>query len=361
MSEHTNSAHPDIHSRFRGCLLGGAVGDALGYPVEFIDEKEIISRFGDRGICRLEQAGSPALISDDTQMSLFTANGLLWGMTNEGRADIGSIFKAYCEWLETQGTFRQWDRRKKSRMWLRPVPELCALRAPGLTCLRALRTSRYGGSIEEPVNDSKGCGGIMRVAPIGLFSGETNCAVLAAQSAALTHGHVLGWASAAVLAQIIHDIVYEPAASLAATILRSAAKVSSIYPEAEEIEGFIEHICSMADDPEIPDLTGVHRCGEGWVGDEALYIAIFCALRHDKDFGNAIRCAVNHRGDSDSTGSVCGNILGAWLGIEAVEKSFDLGDLELRELVQEIADDLYTAAFMGVPETDKNWNRKYRL
>lgn len=352
---------PDMQSRFRGCMLGGAVGDALGYPIEFADEKEIFSRYGPKGIDRLDQAGSPASITDDTQMSLFTANGILYGMTNFGEAGIDSIFKAYCEWLETQGTFRQWDKKKKSRMWLRPIPELNALRAPGLTCLRALRTSRYGGSIEEPVNDSKGCGGVMRVAPIGLYSGGADCAVLAAQAAALTHGHPLGWASAAVLAQIVHDIVYDRMESLEKTILRSASRVAAIYPEAEEIEGFIEHLCTMAADESISDLTGVHRCGEGWVGDEALYIALFCVLRHSDDFAAAIRCSVNHRGDSDSTGSICGNILGAWLGAEAVEKAFELEKLELRDVITEAADDLYTAAAHGIPEFDADWDRKYRV
>lgn len=349
----------DMKSRFRGCFLGGAVGDALGYAIEFDDEDEIFGRYGEDGIQHLHEAGSPALISDDTQMSLFTANGILYSLTNFKSVALRSIFLAYCEWLNTQGTFRQWDKHEKAKMWLRPIPEMNALRAPGLTCLRYLRTSRWGGSIDEPVNQSKGCGGVMRVAPIGLFSGEENCAKLAAGAAALTHGHPLGWLSAAVLAQIVHDNVYEPCATLRETILSAAAKVTAIYPEADEIEGFLEHAADMAANPDISDLSGVHRCGEGWVGDEALYIAVFCALRHESDFAAAIRSSVNHKGDSDSTGSVCGNILGAWLGEEAVKSAFELNWLELCEVITEIADDLYTAAASGVPENDEDWTRKY--
>ena len=350
---------PDIKSRFRGCLMGGAVGDALGYVIEFDSEEDIFDAYGAQGIRHLSQAGSPALISDDTQMSLFTANGILYSLTNFGEVNIQSIFLAYCEWLNTQNSFRQWDKSRKSTMWLRQVPEMNVLRAPGLTCLRALRTSRYGGTTDEPVNDSKGCGGVMRVAPIGLFCSDTDCAGLAAEAAALTHGHPLGWLSAAVLAQIVCDAVHSPSETLKDTILAAAAKVTAKFPDNDEIEGFLEYTADLAANPEISDLAGVHRCGEGWVGDEALYIAVFCALRYEKDFAAAVRCAVNHRGDSDSTGAICGNILGAWLGIEAVAKAFDTENLELRGTIEEIADDLYTAFNTGVPEESIAWQSKY--
>ena len=67
----------------RGCLFGGAVGDALGYPVEFLDEEEIFYKYGPEGIRQyhLDRTSGKALISDDTQMSLFTASGLLVGDT----------------------------------------------------------------------------------------------------------------------------------------------------------------------------------------------------------------------------------------------------------------------------------------
>ena len=113
-------------------------------------------------------------------------------------------------------------------------------------------------------------------------------------------------------------------------------------------------------DPHVSDLNGVHACGEGWTGDEALYVAIFCALRYPNDFAAALRCAVNHGGDSDSTGAICGNILGAWLGREAVAQAFSLEHLELRDVIENIAADLYTAAVRGIPQGDLLWDSKYR-
>ena len=112
----------------------------------------------------------------------------------------------------------------------------------------------------------------------------------------------------------------------------------------------------------MPDLEGIHQLGEGWVADEALAIAVFCAVRYQNDFAAAIRAAVNHKGDSDSTGAICGNILGAWLGEEAVKQAFDLNCLELADVIRTIADDLYqsTEGLIPEPGKDREWDRKYR-
>lgn len=94
--------------KIRGSLIGGAVGDALGYPVEFASYSNIKSMFGENGITRfLLNNNGVAEISDDTQMTLFTANGLLYGITRFCMRGIGSdlfnyVAMAYDEWLQTQ-------------------------------------------------------------------------------------------------------------------------------------------------------------------------------------------------------------------------------------------------------------------
>lgn len=67
--------------KYRGCLVGGAAGDALGYPVEFLTEQAILARYGQEGITGYELKNGTAEISDDTQMTLFTATGLLLATT----------------------------------------------------------------------------------------------------------------------------------------------------------------------------------------------------------------------------------------------------------------------------------------
>ena len=347
----STAARPTVSRRscFAGCLLGGAVGDALGYPIEFLGEPSIRSQYGPAGIQALPR---PALISDDTQMTLFTAAGQIYALSRGRAAAAPDLFLAYCEWLGTQGDTSRMNDPANPRIFLYHRRELHACRAPGNTCLAALRTSPHGGTPEQPVNNSKGCGGVMRVAPIGLagaaLADRAYALRLAAEAAALTHGHPYGFLSAALLAAIIQDALDAPAGSRLETVIRQAAsevrRLFSAWAETEPLCGTAEAAVSLALDAGCSDLDGVHRFGEGWIGEEALYIAIFAAVRHQDNFGAAIRCAVNHRGDSDSTGSIAGNILGAWLGEEAVSAAFSLDDLELSVLIRDVALQLEAAS-----------------
>lgn len=173
----------DRLDQIRGSLIGGAVGDALGYAVEFSSEAEIFGTYGGEGITEYVLTNGKALISDDTQMTLFTANGILVGDTRLSMRGIGGDPRGYVpyacqDWLKTQySDFDMVNRHERfsdegGRSWLLDVPELYAWRAPGNTCLSALEqrgdvpdTDDY---IHSPINKSKGCGGVMRIAPVAL-------------------------------------------------------------------------------------------------------------------------------------------------------------------------------------------------
>lgn len=164
-----------VQGRFLGCLLGGAVGDALGAPVELMKRAEILRRFGPKGITQYAPAyGGLGTITDDTQMTLFTAEGLIRGWVRSCFKGIttysGVTAHAYLRWLQTQGERPTCDIEFGSNQsgWLFQQRQLHSRRAPGNTCLSALRAM---SSLGEPArNDSKGCGGAMRVAPVGLFA-----------------------------------------------------------------------------------------------------------------------------------------------------------------------------------------------
>jgi ADP-ribosylglycohydrolase len=194
---------------FRGCLLGGAVGDALGAPVEFLRYNQIIRKYGQEGIHDLEtNSEGLALFTDDTQMTLFTAEGILRAYTRGNVKGIcrppAVVYNAYKRWLVTQGYPKVSEFAYDG--WLLGVSELHASRGPGSTCLSAL-LSRKAGTIETPINNSKGCGGVMRVAPAGLaFTGDKVFS-MGAEFAALTHGHPSGYLSAGTLAQIIFNLI----------------------------------------------------------------------------------------------------------------------------------------------------------
>ena len=356
--------------KFRGCLIGGAAGDALGYAVEFKNERQIFSKYGARGITEYELTNGVAQISDDTQMTLFTATGLLTGTTRGKTRGImgtyaGYIHRSYMDWLKTQEErFPLPDEDHYS--WLVNVPELFSPRAPGNTCLFALNSGRCG-SIEEPINQSKGCGGVMRVAPIGLYFNDRGrdieeIARIGAEAAAITHGHVLGWMPAAALVQIIHEIsqnndpIYD-------AVMKTIYVQDKMWPESREKEYFLDLLLRAVDlaagDHE--DLEAIHRLGEGWVAEETLAIAVYCALKYPDDFDRALIASVNHKGDSDSTGAVAGNILGASLGLKGIPEKY-IRNLELKDIILEIADDLWQDCRMSeydYEHRDPVWIQKY--
>ena len=176
-------------SKFSACLLGGAIGDALGYTVEFMDIYDIHHRFGKEGIIDLvcDPRSGKALISDDTQMTLFTTEGLLWAHMRGRMKGISSypscVFYSYQRWLYTQtgrlgDSEYSWLLDSNSMEYKSPLfdmKELFERRAPGSTCLSALSNAKHQqyGTIENHINNSKGCGGVMRVAPVGLHLHES--------------------------------------------------------------------------------------------------------------------------------------------------------------------------------------------
>lgn len=359
-----------VKDRIRGCLFGGAAGDALGYPVEFLSDDDIRVQYGDKGITRysLDPKSHKALISDDTQMTLFTANGLLFGNTRGSLRGIGAALSyyvafAYRDWFWTQeNVFGEKPEHPVS--WLLDVPELYSRRAPGMTCLSALKERmKVLGSEEDfirnPINNSKGCGGVMRVAPLGLIP-LNRAAWEAAQVAAFTHGHPLGYMSASVLAQLIHGIVRD-CLDLKGALNGALDEVVSLFAGNRYL-GELLQIVSRAVEltgNDRPDRDNIRELGEGWVAEEALAISLYCALRHVDSFSDGIIAAVNHGGDSDSTGAITGNILGALVGYGAISGKWKR-NLELAEVIREISDDLdHGCVLIDDYSCGEEWEEKY--
>lgn len=337
---------------FRGCLVGGAIGDALGWPVEFLRLSEIMQRFGAGGIRDLLLSPSgKAEITDDTQMTIFTAEGLLRAenrRVNKGVCYLPTVvFHAYQRWLLTQGYPRVEDYEWIYDGWLLEVKELHARRAPGNTCISALLSGKQG-SMERPINNSKGCGGVMRVAPVGLFCRKEVSFEMAAEIAALTHGHPSGYLSAGALAYLIALII--EGRELEAAVAETLTELKG-YANHEECAGSLVQAVDLSRGC-LSDAAAIAQLGEGWVGEEALGIALYCALKYRDDFERALVAAVNHDGDSDSTGAIAGNILGAYLGLSKIPAGW-VENVELKETLVKIADDLLT----GYRDDQEWWDR----
>lgn len=390
-----------LQERVRDCIYGslmaGAAGDALGYPVEFMSHHAILSKYGQNGITKFElDKNGKALVSDDTQMTLFTINGMLMGITRGYMRGVGGapedyVSYAYMDWYYTQTGVKKSDPFGDDFhfSWLRDLPELAHRRAPGTTCLNACESLIRG---EHPQNNSKGCGGIMRVAPMGLLDaayytrnnmGIYDTAYLAqagAKIAQSTHLHPLGYLPAALLTLLISKIT-------PLTPDEVKASITSIVNDALNIMMEMDGDANAKDKEHLKRLTlkamelarsdakdpdAIRQLGEGWVAEEAWAISLYCAVRHIDSMRDAIIAAVNHDGDSDSTGAITGNIMGAIYGYEAIKKErlfcpegkeFE-DTIELANIIKALAEDLYTGCIiydgcrLDTPEKQQ-WHARY--
>jgi ADP-ribosyl-[dinitrogen reductase] hydrolase len=310
-------ADPSYAERFLGCLLGGAGGDAFGYDVEFDGIAEIRRKFGPAGIQEPVFVDGKLVVSDDTQMTLATLQGILKGLEAPSpsiQTLVESIRLSYLDWLETQGG-SYGNAQEKEGSWLAHCPELNIPRAPGTTCILSLMRGGHG-TTERPLNDSKGCGGAMRSAPAGLFSrfDPRQAFELGARSAAITHGHPSGYLSAGMVSAIIRFLM---AGMEIHAATEASVEILKGWNGHEETLQTLTKALDLAkrDSGNHPDT--IHSIGGGWVGEEALAIAVYALLKANS-YVDTVRIASNHNGDSDSTASIAGQFWGARNGIEGI-------------------------------------------
>ncbi len=377
-----------LASRVRGCLLAGALGDALGAPIEFMKWPAIRAKWGPRGLTHFAPAygvvgavGARGAITDDTQMTLFTVEGLIRAEVRLAARGLchppAVVLHAYLRWLWTQGG--SWKEAGRE-IWSEEQPEpdgwlarerfLHARRAPGNTCLGALQSRGDRGGPAQ--NDSKGCGGVMRAAPVGFLfgrergvgkDGAAEAFAMSVEIAALTHGHPSGQLPAGVLAAVVHGVAHggrtlDEALDVATGLLQRQPRHRETLVALEAARRL-----SLAGEP---SAERVESLGEGWVAEEALAIAVYAALSHPEDQRAALVLAANHSGDSDSTAAICGNLLGAVLGEGALPGDW-LEELEGREVITQLADDFARQLegrapdlgeySEGTPEADAWWER----
>lgn len=338
-------------SHYEGCLKGGAIGDALGWPVEFYSIEKIKNKFGQTGIQNLLiNSKGKAEITDDTQMTIFTADGLIKSLIKKSNIDempdMKEIFNSYKLWFNTQYSTTP----KKGYGWISEIKELYVSRAPGNTCLSVTR-GNISGSIIKPINNSAGCGGVMRVAPVGLiYKDNPELAFkVGSECAALTHGHPRGYLSGGILSEIISFIINGK--NILEAVIETL-KTLKTYRGHEPTTDVMEKAIELANTETHPSIA-IPKLGEGWVGDEAIAIATYCSLKEPHNFEKAVKLAVNHSGDSDSTGAILGNILGAYLGIEQIPSVW-IEQIELTDELGQLAEDLYS-----IPHNIKNLKHRY--
>jgi ADP-ribosylglycohydrolase len=193
------------------------------------------------------------------------------------------------------------------------------------------------GTIEEKINDSKGCGGVMRTAPVGLAFPSCRAFQEGAEYAAITHGHPSGYLSAGFLSALISYLI--EGKILTEAIDLSIGQLIRYDGHSETLKK-IELVQKLSVSQKSPEES-IHAIGEGWVGEEALAISLYCSLKFSDNFARGILAAVNHSGDSDSTGSITGAILGTLLGVESIPRSW-VQKVEGSDRIKKIADDMFS-------------------
>ncbi|MBX9398566.1 ADP-ribosylglycohydrolase family protein [Streptomyces sp. TRM72054] len=304
-----------------GSLLGLALGDALGFPTEFNNVPSILAKFGP---WRQMELPTPAIVTDDTQMTLALGRGLRTAMDRGvlGPAELAEPVRQ---------EFIAWNRSPENN------------RAPGNTCIRACvlleqpdRPWQDAGQIH-----SKGCGANMRVAPIGLVPGlsDEQRAGAAQLQAALTHGHPTALAASDLTAHAVRLLAQgaEPAGLVG--LLRSYAYenrnryherwLGDLWTRAEDAtpEQFIARgwdeclgvLDRLRDAVRTisPETDPCLATGEGWIAEEALATGLLCFLLFVDEPLTALRRAACTAGDSDSIACLAGAFAGAYLGAEA--------------------------------------------
>ncbi|MEW2359964.1 ADP-ribosylglycohydrolase family protein [Spirillospora sp. NPDC029432] len=304
-----------------GSIFGLAYGDALGAPTEFLDMKAIRRRFGDDGPRDL--AGSPALVTDDTQMGIAVALGLLDALRNPPfTPDLITPMwrRRFVDWLVSPDNNR----------------------APGGTCLRACRGLQDGRPwLEATQHNSKGCGANMRATPVGLVPGLTDeqRAGAAQLQAAMTHGHPTGLAASELTAFTVWWLREGMAPADLPEALRERARAQrTAYHERwlgdlwsrwgvktpedfisygwDECLGILDRVDAAL---VIPDRAAdpCEATGDGWVAEEAFGTGLLSFLLFPDDPVSAIWRGAASSGDSDSIACLAGAFAGAHLGMEA--------------------------------------------
>lgn len=338
--------HKDIHTReevsmnvsqAQGTILGLAIGDALGHPTEFRTREKILASFGPAGVTDfvgihdsrwpripliLGSTHPPGTYTDDTQMSIAVARGLLETHGRDGHDSLDDKMRAIARHFVT------WANSSENN------------RAPGETCMTGCRNLEKGMPWREAgVARSKGCGSVMRVAPIGVLYHNDRAMLLevARASSILTHGH-----DAAVEASAAGALMVAMAADGSEPEEIYDAMMALCAPRSADLSACLEKVPKMLDAP--PEIAlSEQGLGESWVGDEAIASALYCFWRHKDDYVAGVLEAINTDGDSDSIGCIAGSALGARLGLDAIPKKWR-DEVEDSAMLHELARELYAAS-----------------
>ena len=342
-----------------GCLLGMAVGDAMGYTVDGKTWQEICEDYGPNGLLGYDLVNGCAEVSSYSQIGAYAANGLLLGLTR-GRVELYGkyIQLSLREWARRQNLPRDPDRYY---CWVSHISPLRRRHCRDSRMLDALRL-RELGAVEAPISKNANPGSMMAAAMVGLAYDPRRMELsqiirLGADAVASTHGSPEAFLSGAVLAAVIAGILQAPEKELKEQFLQAIEAMDAHFrgrlPQAAQLAARFKLQLSKPAGQTQQDMEEL-GCD---TADQCLMGAMYACLVSQGDFDTAMITAVNHSGRSAAVGAITGAILGAKLGVEALPE-FYLESLDVVQVLQELAKDLAQGSpTMGL--FDDDWDQKY--
>ena len=346
-----------LKGRIVNCILCGALGDAFGADIESMSLSEIREIYGHDGKKEMETDADTGTwaVTDDTQMTLFTMEGLILshGMSIEDRVQI--MYQSYLRWFNTQYGPGAIDESISNIGELWKIQELYRMRWPGHACIDSLRSGNMG-TIEHFFNDSMGNGTVMRSAPFGFLINESPEYVfeLSCRCAAITHGNPDAQASAGLFSLLIYYLLHGMKLSNAEVQCMLDVQngiIDNLYfsnkyfknlPYKYMIYGSrsgAQH--KQFGNPRFPHAKFFHELEDGWTAPQALGLGFYYTfLNEKKDIWTVIRNAANIEGDSDTVASIAGNLFGASHNMDN-EFPKEINRLQFSNLIIDLAEKMY--------------------
>ncbi len=348
-------------SAVRGCLLGLAIGDAMGAPVDGKKWDEICESYGPNGLLGYDLVNGTADITSYTQLAAFGCNGLLLAASRD-KYDKFPRYLAMSlrEWAKSQ-QFRG-NTAEKTYCWLAQVPHMRRRNCMDTRIPDALGRETLG-TPEKPVIRSDTPSALTAAVAAGIFydpekMSKEELIRVGAYAVAFTHGEPKSWLSGAMIAGCIGSILEAPEKPLAQIFTEAAENVRAVYPgeDADTVAGLVKLAIDYAQDMELTPLAALSMLG-CTTAEQCLAGAVCASLFHPNNFDEAMIAAVNHSGRSCAVGALTGAILGASLGAEALPE-FYLESLEQASVLSELADDA-TQGRNLMRIFDADWEQKY--
>ncbi len=344
----------------RGCLLGLAVGDAMGHTVDECTWEEIQANYGPNGLLGYDLVNGSATGSAYTQVAAYVANGLLIAVSRaKPEYYLSYIGQSLREWARAQHFPRD---PEKSLCWVAKIPQMRVRQCKDSRMLDALRMENLG-TMDKPVNRASSTGSLPGAVAVGLACSERGlprsmAPQLGAQTVALTHGNVETFLCGSILAECVASVLENPGQPLEGVFQNGVQTMVSTYgarfEQAAELAEFLHGIINRQEDADPRAVMESLHCE---TAAECVAGAFYACLTAGGDFDAAMILSVNHSGRSGAVGALTGAILGAKLGGAALPE-FYLESLDAAPVLEELARDLALCS-PTVGLFDDDWDHKY--